>query len=145
MSDEAHEFIHVDASPERCFTLAATFEDYPQWATDVKAVQVLARDEAGRGTRVEYQAAALGKNIRYVLDYDFTLAPRAFSWSLVEGEMLRALEGEYEFVPEDGGTRVDYTLSVELAIPMPGLLKRKASGRIVGAALHDLKRTVERA
>jgi hypothetical protein len=109
----------------------------------VKQATVLARDRDGRGTRVEYEVAALGRRVRYVLDYDFATAPLAFSWSLVEGDMLRALDGRYAFDAVGDGTLVDYTLRVELAIPLPGLIKRKASGMIVGTALRDLKRVVE--
>ena len=81
--------------------------------------------------------------MRYVLDYDFTDAPHAFSWSLVEGDMLRALDGRYAFDPDGDGTLVDYHLRVDLAVPLPGLLKRRASGMIMGTALRDLKRVVE--
>ena len=81
--------------------------------------------------------------MRYVLDYDFTDAPRSFSWSLVEGDMLRALDGRYAFAPTDDGTHVDYTSRVDLAVPLPGLVKRRASGMIMGTALRDLKRAVE--
>jgi Polyketide cyclase / dehydrase and lipid transport len=143
MADEAHEQIHVDAAPARCFACASAFEDYPAWTNDVKQATVLERDDEGRGTRVEYRAAALGRTVRYVLDYDFTDAPRGFSWSLVEGDMLRALDGEYGFTGDGDGTRVDYHLRVDLSIPLPGLVKRRASGLIMGTALRDLKRVVE--
>lgn len=144
MTDDAHEQIDVVAAPTQCFALATAFEAYPEWAGDVKQVTVLARDELGRGTRVEYHVAGLGRRVRYVLDYDFTDAPRAFSWSMVEGDLLRALDGRYEFSPSaGGGTHVEYTLAVDLAVPMPGLVKRRASGMIMGNALRDLKRAVE--
>jgi hypothetical protein len=143
MVDEAHEQIHVDASPARCFERASAFAEYPDWTNDVKQATVLVHDDEGRGTRVEYHVAGLGKRVRYVLDYDFADAPHAFSWSLVEGEMLRALDGRYAFEPAGDGTVVDYTLRVDLAIPLPGLVKRRASGMIVGTALRDLKRVVE--
>ena len=143
MTDDAHEQIAVSASPARCFALATAFEAYPEWTSDVKQVTVLERDAAGRGTRVEYHVAGLGRRVRYVLEYDFSDAPDAFSWSLVEGDLLRALDGRYEFAPTDGGTHVEYTLRVDLAVPMPGLLKRRASGMIMGTALRDLKRVVE--
>jgi ribosome-associated toxin RatA of RatAB toxin-antitoxin module len=143
MADEANEQIHVDAEPARCFALASTFEDYPVWAKDVKEATVLARDERGRGTRVEYRAAAMGRTVRYVLEYDFADAPDAFSWSLAEGDMLRALDGRYAFTPDGDGTRVEYQLRVDLSIPLPGLIKRRASGLIMGTALRDLKRVVE--
>ncbi len=143
MSDDAREQIEVAASPARCFALATAFEAYPEWTSDVKQVTVLDRDAAGRGTRVEYHVVGLGRRVRYLLEYDFSDAPRSFSWSLVEGDLLRALDGRYEFAPTANGTHVDYTLRVDLAVPMPGLLKRRASGMIMGNALRDLKRAVE--
>jgi hypothetical protein len=148
MADAAHEQIDVEASPARCFAVASRFEAYPEWTSDVKQVTVLARDAHGRGTRVEYHVSGLGRRVRYVLDYDFTDAPAAFSWSLVEGDLLRALDGRYAFAPNgaspnEGGTHVDYTLSVDLAVPMPALVKRRASGMIMGNALRDLQRAVE--
>ncbi len=145
MPDAAHEQIDVAASPEQCFAVATAFEAYPEWTSDVKRATVLERDAVGRGTRVEYQVAGLGRRVRYVLAYDFTDAPHAFSWSLVEGDMLRALDGRYAFAPNEAGTHVDYTLAVDLAVPMPGLVKRRASGMIMGNALRDLKRALEHA
>jgi hypothetical protein len=141
--DEAHEQIHVDAPMARCFARATAFDEYPEWANDVKQATVLVCDDLGRAARVEYVAAALGRRVRYVLDYDFADAPDAFSWSLVEGDMLRALDGRYAFAPEGTGTLVDYRLHVDLTLPMPGLIKRRASGMIVGTALRDLKWVVE--
>jgi hypothetical protein len=143
VADEAHQQIHVVAPPPRCFAHATAFERYPEWTSDVKEVTVLARDAEMRGTRVEFHVAGLGRRVRYVLEYDFADAPHAFTWSLVEGDMLRALDGRYAFAPEGDGTLVDYTLTIDLAIPMPGLVKRRASGMIMGNALRDLKRAVE--
>jgi len=143
MAEAAHEQIEVAATPARCFALASAFEAYPDWASDVKQVTVLERDAQGRGTRVEFHVAGLGRRVRYVLDYDFSEAPDAFSWSMVEGDLLRVLDGRYAFAPVADGASVDYTLRVELAVPMPGLVKRRASGMIMGNALCDLKRAVE--
>jgi ribosome-associated toxin RatA of RatAB toxin-antitoxin module len=143
MADEAHEQIHVAADPFDCFDLATDFESYPTWAKDVKVATILARDDAGRPARVEYRAAALGRNVRYVLDYDYGKAPESFSWTLVEGDMLRALDGTYAFEAEGDGTRVTYDLRVDLSVPMPGLLKRRAAGMITGTALKELKREAE--
>jgi uncharacterized membrane protein len=143
MADTASERIRVEAPANRCFDVAVDFESYPEWARDVKAVQVLERDEAGRGLRVEYRAAALGKSIRYVLAYDYAMAPESFSWRFEEGDMLRRLDGSYRFEPDGDATRVHYELTVEVAVPLPGLLKRRAAGIIMGSALKELKRQVE--
>ncbi len=143
MADEAHERIHIDAPVDVCFDLATDFEGYPAWTSDVKHARVVERGPDGRSARADFRAAALGRSVRYVLDYDLSDAPRSFSWQLVEGDMLRALEGRYTFDDVDEGTDVTYDLSVDLAMPLPGLVKRRAAGRIVSAALQDLKHAAE--
>jgi uncharacterized membrane protein len=148
MADTASERIRVAAPADRCLDIALDFERYPEWAKDVKAAKVVERDDAGRGRRVEFRAAALGKSIRYLLEYDFSELPRAFSWRFVEGDLLRRLDGTYRFEPDpDGGdepsTRVHYDLAVEVAVPLPGMVKRRAASLIMGNALKELKRHIE--
>ena len=69
------------------------------------------------------------------------------SWTLVRGQVLSAMDGSYTLVREVGpggeGTSVTYRLAVDLKIPMPGMVRRKAEKSIVTAALGDLKRLVE--
>src|SRR5262249_46203655 len=126
MTETASERIRVDASPERCWDVAVDFESYPEWVRDVKEARIVERDADGRGKRVEFRAAALGKSIRYLLEYDYSEAPEAFSWKFVEGELVRRLDGTYRFEAEgDSSTRVQYELAVDLAVPLPGLLKRR--------------------
>lgn len=144
MADQVSERIRVEASPSHCFDVATDFEDYPSWASNVKEAAVLERDEQGRGTKVEFRAAAMGRTIRYVLAYDYTEALGAFSWKLDEGDMLRCLDGRYQFDPDGDATRVTYDLAVELSVPLPGLIKRRAAGLIMGSALKELKRRVEK-
>ena len=145
MTETASERIRVEAPADRCFDVAVDFESYPEWAKDVKSARIIDTDDEGRGLRVEYRAAALGKSVRYVLEYDYSAAPDSFSWHFVEGDMIRSLEGSYRFEPEgDSSTRVHYDLAVEIGIPLPGLLKRRASGLIMGSALKELKKQIER-
>ena len=107
MSEQAHEHIVVAAPPQRCFDVTTAFERYPQWARDVKQIDVLGRDEEGRGKTVEFRVAGLGRSIHYVLEYDYTEAPAAFSWHLLEGDVLRRLDGRYGFETEGDGTPRD--------------------------------------
>jgi hypothetical protein len=58
--------------------------------------------------------------------------------------MLKAMDGEYELTAQgDGSTLVQYRLSVDVKIPMIGMLKRKAEKVIVDTALKGLKERVE--
>ena len=56
---------------------------------------------------------------------------------------LKSLEGAYRLSPKGSGTDVTYELSVDLIIPMIGLLKRKAERRLTDTALKDLKKRAE--
>jgi uncharacterized membrane protein len=145
VTETASERIRVEAPADRCFDVAVDFESYPEWAKDVKSARIIETDSEGRGTQVEFRAAALGRSIRYILDYDYTNAPDSFSWRWREGDMLKRLDGTYRFEAEgDNSTRVHYELVVEVGVPLPGLLKRRAAGLIMGSALKELKKQVEK-
>ena len=147
MADQATERATIDAPPERCFEIALDFERYPEWARDIKEAKVVERDDQGRGTRVAYRVAAMGRSAHYTLEYDYANAPRELSWHLVEGDIMRRLDGQYLFEPSrnggDSATDVTYHLTVELVVPLPGFVKRRAESKIMGTALDELKKRVE--
>ena len=147
MPDQATERTTIDASPERVLEAALAFEDYPSWAHDIKETEVVERDVEGRGTKVRYRAAAMGRSTTYVLGYDYSELPRTLSWQLLESDITRQLDGSYEFAPAEGDagrTEVTYHLPVELVVPLPSFVKRRAETRIVHTALRELKAWVER-
>jgi uncharacterized membrane protein len=143
MAERATEQITIDAPSERVFDELLDFDRYPEWAADIKEVEVEERDDDGRGTSVRYRTAAMGQSARYTLAYDYSDAPHSMAWKLVEGNIMRVLDGSYTFDAADGGTLVTYHLEVELLIPMPGFVKRRAEAKIMGTALRELKRRVE--
>ena len=112
------------------------FERYPDWARDVKQVTILERDDEGRARRSSSGPPGSARASTTRWQYDYSELPTAFSWKLVEGEGLRRLDGSYRFEPEDDSTRVHYELAVDIAIPLPGLIKRRAAGMIMGTALE---------
>jgi hypothetical protein len=60
--------------------------------------------------------------------------------------MLRSLDGTYLLKPAGtGGTEVTYALTVDVKIPMLGMIKRKAEKVIIDRALAGLKKRVESA
>jgi ribosome-associated toxin RatA of RatAB toxin-antitoxin module len=134
----------VHAPPERCFAVVADVERYPEWAADVKEVHVRARDAAGRPSEVAFRVAAFGRSTSYTLAYDYSDAPRRLAWRLVEGDLTSKLDGAYGFEERpDGGTEVSYSLEIDLKVPLPSFIKRRAQSRIMHTALEDLKARVE--
>ena len=78
----------------------------------------------------------------YVLDYTWD-DDRQVSWSLVQSKIMKRQDGSYTLTPADGGTEVTYRLTVDMAVPMIGMLKRRAEKVILDTALKELKKRVE--
>lgn len=143
MTDRAAQTTLVNAPIETCWKIVLDFERYPEWAKDVKESVVRARDDQGRASRVEFRASALGRSTHYTLEYDYSEAPTRLSWHLVDGDIMRALDGAYSFVEVEGGTQVFYELDIELVVPLPGFVKRRAEARILVEAVKELKARAE--
>lgn len=135
----------VDAPLDKCWAIATDFERYPEWAKDVKSAVVVARDEQGRATEVEFRTSALGRSTHYTLAYDYSAAPHRLAWRMVKGDIMRAVDGAYMFAPDaSGGVVVTYNLSIELIVPLPGFVKRRAEVRILNT-VKELKVRAESA
>ena len=144
MADQATEKISVAAPPEECFDVAADLEHYPEWAADIKEVEIKERDDLGRPLSVTFRAAAFGRSTSYTLAYDYTEAPHILAWKLTQGDITTKLDGSYIFdAAEGGGTDVTYHLEAELRVPIPGFIKMRATSRIMATAMRELKARVE--
>lgn len=139
MSDQATQQMHIEAPLERIWAVLTDFESYPDWARDLKEATVLQRDDEGRALLVRFRAAAMGRSTTYTLCYDWDDAPKRLPWKLVTGDIQRVLDGSYEFNETETGTDVTYHLRVDLAIPLPGFVKRRAEARIISTALRELR------
>jgi Polyketide cyclase / dehydrase and lipid transport len=142
MADQSTQSIDIDADPAAVMAVIADFDNYPTWAGSVKKAEVLEKGPDGRAKRVEFTLSAGPVQDRYELSYDWT-GDNSVEWTLVSGQMMRAQDGRYALEPTPSGTHVTYWLSVDLAIPMLGLLKRKAERVVMDQALHQLKKRVE--
>jgi hypothetical protein len=142
MVESGSESVVVSAGLEACFAVTIDFDKYPEWAHDVKQATVLTRDASGHPTVVEFRASALGRSTHYTLEYDYTQAPNKLSWHMSDGDIMRSIIGSYVFQTEGTGTRITYDLAVELVIPLPGFVKRRAEMRIL-STLKELKTRIE--
>jgi hypothetical protein len=65
------------------------------------------------------------------------------SWRLVRGDIMSRIDGAYHFSPTtDGGTEVRYDLTIDLVVPLPGFVKRRAEVRILNT-VRELKTRAE--
>jgi ribosome-associated toxin RatA of RatAB toxin-antitoxin module len=145
MTDISTQSIVIGASPERVAEVICDFGRYPEWVGAVKSAQVIEEYEDGYASQVRFVLDAGVLADEYTLRYEYADDLSRIEWCLAEpSRMQKVQDGSYDITAgPDGGSIVTYTLRVELAIGMLGMLKRKAEKMIMDTALKDLKRRVE--
>ena len=143
MADHATQSIVINAGPAAIMDVIADFSGYPQWALAVKKAEVVIPGAGDRAERVRFSLDAGLIKDTYVLDYVWSDDGLTVAWELVEGQMQKAQHGSYVLEPVGDATKVTYSLTVDLAIPMIKMIKRRAEKVIIDTALKELKRRVE--
>ena len=142
MSDQTTSSIRVDAEPAAVMAVIADFGSYPQWAKGVTSAEILSRYDDGRAREVAFQLDAAPIRDECTLAYQWT-GDEQVTWTLVRARMLKSMTGAYRLRPSGRGTDVTYQLTVDLTIPMIGMLKRKGEKVVIDTALKGLKQRVE--
>jgi uncharacterized membrane protein len=145
MADTSTQSIVIDAPPDRVAAVIADFAHYPEWVEAIKSIDVLEEYEDGYASQVRFAIDAGPLTDEYTLQYEYAEDLSRIEWQLVApSKMQKEQVGSYDIADNgDGTATVTYTLSVELAIGMLGMFKRKAEKRIMDTALRELKRRVE--
>ncbi|GGV16279.1 SRPBCC family protein [Streptomyces spectabilis] len=142
MAEHTSSSITIEAAPADVMGVIADFARYPEWTGEVKQAEVLATDDAGRAEQVRLVMDAGAIKDDQTLAYTWA-GEHEVSWTLVKSQMLRSLEGSYLLRAAGTGTEVTYRLTVDVKIPMLGMIKRKAEKVIIDRALAGLKQRVE--
>jgi ribosome-associated toxin RatA of RatAB toxin-antitoxin module len=133
----------IRATPQACFDALTDFERLPEWQGAVRGVRVLARDERGRGSIVEYEVDARVRTVRYRLRQIYD-EPRRLASEYLGGD-FRDFCGEWRFEPVgDGHTRAELDLRIDPGRLVPGLLRGVIADAVMRRALRDLKTRLER-
>ncbi|MFJ9089696.1 SRPBCC family protein [Streptomyces sp. NPDC102384] len=142
MAEHTSSSITIEAAPADVMGVIADFARYPDWTGEVKEAEVIAEDGAGRAEQVRLVMDAGAIKDDQTLKYTWA-GENEVSWTLVKSQMLRSLDGSYVLKPAGEGTEVTYSLTVDVKIPMLGMIKRKAEKVIIDRALAGLKKRVE--
>jgi uncharacterized membrane protein len=142
MADQSTQSITVEAPAAEIMAVIADFPAYPEWVAAAKKVEVIEDGPDGRARQVHFVLDAGAVKDDYVLEYTWD-GDRKVSWNLVKGQMQKRQEGSYTLEESDGRTEVTYRISIDLSIPMLGMIKRKAEKVILDTALKELKKRVE--
>lgn len=140
MADLTSASIDIAAPAEAVLAVISDFSCYPLWVDSISTAEVLTCVD-GRPDTVRMVLTHPLVSDDYVLAYSW--APGTVSWRLVRGTLLKAMDGCYALTAVPGGTRVTYSLVVDVNLPMIGMFKRKAEKTIIDGALQGLKQRVE--
>lgn len=148
MADKTTSRITIAAPRAAVMDIIADFSSYPQWASGVRAAEIIEPEDGtppARPARVRFTLDAGMIRDTYVLGYQWE-GDAQVRWTLAEpGSMVSEMSGAYLLDESAAGTDVTYELAVGIRVPMPGMLKRRAEKTIIDTALKGLRSRAERA
>ncbi len=140
MAEQTRASAVIDAPPEQVMAVVADLDAYPSWVGSMAAVDVLTTHPDGRPDHV--RLTLRHPMISETCTVAYHWGEDQVDWHLVAGEKLTAMDGSYQLRPSGQGTEVTYRLTVDLNLPLLGVLRRKAEKTIVDGALTGLRRRV---
>jgi carbon monoxide dehydrogenase subunit G len=144
MAERTEGSIEIEATPGEIMEVIGDFRSYPEWAEGIRSAEVRATDDRGRATEVAFEFSAMGFTASYTLAYDYAEDDGGVRWTTEEASgAVKDVQGEYVLEALNGDTEVTYRLAVELGVPLPGFMKRRADRAAIKSALDGLKKRVE--
>ena len=144
MSDLSSGTVIIDAPIGEVQGALFDLAKYPEWSTSIKSVEVLASDDQGRLTSGKFVIEAGVLKDKVTLDYDWSEAPSKLSFSFNDADMLTGMEGAYSIKKiDEETTEVTYEMGVEISMPIPAMMRKKAEQATIDQALQQLKSHLE--
>ena len=144
MADFSSNSQNIEAPVSEVAAVLVDLESFPSWSSAIKSVEVQERDGSNRPTKAVVKIEAGVLKDRATLNYDYSNFPNAISFSLEEADLMTEMSGTY--LIEDNGddsTKVTYQLNVQVSMPVPDMMRRKAEMATIDAALSQLKKKIE--
>lgn len=141
MAEQASSSITIDAAPDAVLAVIRDVESYPEWTSGISRASV---DEPGTDgpAKATFAVNQSGLSDEYTLLYDWKAD--GVSWTLAgPTKIQKSQQGSYTLAAEGSGTKVTYRLTVDMKVPMIGMMKRRIEKMIMDTALNGLKKRVE--
>jgi len=130
----------IEATPDEIMDVLFDLESLIEWSPAHKKVEVLERDDHGRPTKSRQVIKIVGITDEQVLDY--SVHDDGVSWTLVSAKQQRGQDGRYTLTPEGDATRVNFELTVDPIVPVPGFLIKKGAKGLMKTATEGLRKRV---
>lgn len=141
MPDFTRSTVVIAAPADLLFDIISDFPRYPLWAKEIVNVEVL--DEAIPPKTVLLTISASWLKDDYELLYEWAADRRSVSWTLGKSQLQKAQYGSYLFRQNGDKTEVEYAISLQLRVPLIGVLRRKIEQKITQTCLEALQKRAE--
>jgi ribosome-associated toxin RatA of RatAB toxin-antitoxin module len=130
----------IEASPEEILDVIADVESTPTWSPQYQSCEVLESYEDGRPRRVKMKIKTAGITDEQVVEY--TWSDDNVSWTLVSAGQLKSQDASYTLTPDGDKTKVRFDIAVDLSVPLPGFILKRAMKGGVETATDGLRKQV---
>ena len=130
----------IEATPEEILDVIADVEATPTWSPQYQSAEVLEAYDNGRPKRVKMKIKTAGISDEQIVEY--TWSGDVVSWTLVSAGQLKAQDASYTLTPDGDKTKVKFDITVDLSIPLPGFVLKRAMKGGVETATEGLRKQV---
>jgi ribosome-associated toxin RatA of RatAB toxin-antitoxin module len=130
----------IEATPDEIMDVLFDIESLTEWSSAHQKVEVLERDDQGHPSKSRQVVKIVGITDEQVLDY--SVHDDGVSWTLVSSKQQRAQDARYTLTPDGDSTRVDFELTVDPIVPVPGFLIKKGAKGLMETATEGLRKRV---
>jgi ribosome-associated toxin RatA of RatAB toxin-antitoxin module len=134
----------IEASPEEILDIIADVEATPDWSPQYQSAEILETGDDGRPRRVKMKVKTAG--VTDEMEIQYTWSDDKVSWTLIKSGALKAQDASYTLTPlrdtDPEKTRVRFDITVDLSIPMPGFVLKRAMKGGTESATEGLRKQV---
>ena len=130
----------IAASPEEILDVIADVESTPTWSPQYQRAEVLEAYDDGRPKRVKMKVKSAGISDEQVVEY--TWAEDKVSWTLISAGQLKTQDASYTLTPDGDNTKVTFDITIDLSVPLPGFVLKRAMKGAMETATDGLRNQV---
>jgi ribosome-associated toxin RatA of RatAB toxin-antitoxin module len=132
--------VTIEATPDEIFDVIADVKATPTWSPQYQSAEVLDTYDDGRPRQVKMKVKSAGITDEQVIEYTWT--DTKVSWTLISASQLKAQDASYTLTPDGDATKVRFDISVDLSVPLPGFILKRAMKGALETATDGLRKQV---
>jgi ribosome-associated toxin RatA of RatAB toxin-antitoxin module len=130
----------IEATPQEILDVVADIDATPSWSPQYQSAEVMDTYDDGRPRRVKMTIKAAGITDTQVIEYTWT--ENKVSWTLIRATQLKKQDASYTLTPDGDKTRVTFDITIDLAVPLPGFILKRAMKGGTETATDGLRKQV---